>query len=118
MKNSHASQAGGLSGAPLFTLATGILADVAKLSQNHLGLIGAGGVAEAWHAYAKILVGADLVQLYTGLALDGPELPGRILSQLAAMMDADGVASLDKIKGQICDPIAAVKHSWALYEGI
>ena len=118
LTGAHAGQAGGLSGAPLFSAATGILADVAKLSQNHLALIGAGGVAEAWQAYAKILVGADLVQLYTGLALEGPKMPGRILSQLAAMMDADGVATIDKIKGQICDPIAAVKHSQALFEEI
>ena len=114
----HASQAGGLSGAPLFMAATGILADVAKLSENRLGLIGAGGVAEAWQAYAKILVGADLVQLYTGLALNGPQMPGRILCQLAAMMDAEGVTAINEIKGQICDPEAAIKHSIAIYEGI
>ena len=76
----HAGQAGGLSGAPLFLSATSVLADVAKLSQNRLGLIGAGGVTEAWQVYAKILVGADLVQLYTGLALEGPTMPRRILS--------------------------------------
>ena len=118
LNSAHASQAGGLSGAPLFTISTGILAAVAKLSQNRLGLIGAGGVAEVWQAYAKILVGADLVQLYTGLALEGPKMPGRILFQLAAMMDADGVQNVDEIKGQICDPKVAVKHSLALFKGI
>ncbi len=114
----HAGQAGGLSGAPLFKAATGVLADVAKLSENRLGLIGAGGVINAWQAYAKILVGADLVQLYTGLALGGPKMPGRILRQLAAMMDADGVATIDKIKGQLHDPSVAIKYSIALYERI
>ena len=114
----HAGQAGGLSGAPLFTAATGVLADIAKLSENRLGLIGAGGVIEAWQAYAKILVGADLVQLYTGLTLDGPKMPGRILRQLSAMMDADGVKCINKIKGQFRDPLLAIKYSKALYKQI
>ena len=112
----HAGEAGGLSGLPLFAASTGILAEVASLGQNHLGLIGVGGVSSGWQAYAKILVGADLVQLYTGLALEGPCLPNRILHELAHMLDIDGVTRLDQIKGQIIDPVAAIKHAIGLYE--
>ena len=113
-----AGEAGGLSGAPLFAASTGILAEVASLSQNRLGLIGVGGVSAGWQAYAKILVGADMVQLYTGLALEGPHLPNRILHELGHMLDADGVASLDQIKGQIVNSTAAIKHAVGLYEGL
>jgi dihydroorotate dehydrogenase len=74
-------------------------------------LIGAGGVANGWQAYAKILVGADLVQLYSGLALQGPHLPGRILHQLAVMMDADGISAPHQIKGQIPDPVKAITYA-------
>ena len=112
----HAGEAGGLSGLPLFAASTGILAEVASLGQNHLGLIGVGGVSSGWQAYAKILVGADLVQLYTGLALEGPCLPNRILHELAHMLDIEGVTRLDQIKGQIIDPVAAIKHAIGLYE--
>ena len=114
----HAGESGGLSGAPLFEAATAILADVARLSDRRLGLIGAGGVANGWQAYAKILVGADLVQLYSGLALEGPHLPGRILHQLAAMMDADGISAPHQIKGQIPDPVKAIKYAKGLCEKI
>ena len=113
-----AGEAGGLSGDPLFAASTGILAEVASLSQNRLGLIGVGGVSAGWQAYAKILVGADMVQLYTGLALEGPHLPNRILHELGHMLDADGVASLDQIKGQIVNSTAAIKHAVGLYEGL
>jgi dihydroorotate dehydrogenase len=91
---------------------------VARLSDRRLGLIGAGGVANGWQAYAKILVGADLVQLYSGLALEGPHLPGLILHQLAAMMDADGISAPHQIKGQIPDPVKAIKYAKGLCEKI
>ena len=118
LDGAYAAEAGGLSGAPLFEAATAILADVSRISDRRLGLIGAGGVSHGWQAYAKILVGADLVQLYSGLALEGPDLPGRILHQLAAMMDADGVEAPDQIKGQIPDPAAAIKYAKGLCEKI
>ena len=114
----HAGEAGGLSGEPLFAASTGILAEVASLSQNRLGLIGVGGVSAGWQAYAKILVGADMLQLYTGLALEGPYLPSRILRELSHMLDADGATRLDQIKGQIVDPTAAIKHAVGLYQGL
>ena len=114
----HAGEAGGLSGEPLFATSTGILAEVASLSQNRLGLIGVGGVSAGWQAYAKILVGADMLQLYTGLALEGLHLPSRILRELSHMLDADGATRLDQIKGQIGDPTAAIKHAVGLYQGL
>ena len=113
----HAGEAGGLSGGPLFATSTGILAEVASLSQNRLGLIGV-GVSAAWQAYAKILLGADMVQLYTGLALEGLHLPNRILHELSQMLDADGVTRLDQIKGQIVNSAVAIKHAVGLYKGL
>ncbi len=106
-----ASESGGLSGAPLFELATSVLADVAKIAEGRLALLGVGGVSTGWQAYAKILVGADLVQLYTGLALHGPELPAIILRDLEMLLARDGCASLSEAKGQIKDPQKAISHA-------
>ena len=114
----YINEAGGLSGAPLFHLATDILAKVAHISKGRLGLVGAGGVANGAQAYAKILIGADLVQLYSGLALEGPQLPGRILQQITAMMAAEGVTGLDEIRGQITDSKAAIAHAARCFEKI
>ncbi len=63
----HAHEAGGLSGRPLFAPSTALLADMYRLTQGRLPLIGAGGIASAADAYAKIRAGASLVQLYTAL---------------------------------------------------
>lgn len=110
-----ADESGGLSGSPLFNMSTHVLAEVAKINESHLGLIGVGGVASGWQVYTKILVGADLVQIYTGLAFDGPYLPRSILCQFAAMMDLEGIATVNQLRGQIPDPVAAIKHSLAVW---
>ncbi|MGB2459995.1 MAG: hypothetical protein ACPIDX_06720, partial [Candidatus Puniceispirillaceae bacterium] len=107
----HAGETGGLSGAPLFAPATDILARVVTHAKGRLGVVGVGGVASGWQAYAKILVGADLVQLYTGLALNGPELPAQILQELVTLMQADGVNNLADAKGHIPHATKAIQHA-------
>lgn len=112
LRDRQASQAGGLSGQPLFIMATDILSRIVQLGQRRIGVIGVGGVAHGWQAYAKILVGADLVQLYSGLALDGPLIASRILHELAALLDKDGVSTVAAISGTIPDPQAAIRHAF------
>ena len=107
----HAGEIGGLSGAPLFVPSTDTLARVVTHAKGHLGVVGVGGVASGWQAYAKILVGADLVQLYTGLALNGPEFPAQILQELITLMQADGVNNLAEVKGQIPYATKAIQHA-------
>ena len=115
LRSPHTGENGGLSGAPLFTKATKILAEIAgRLPAGGPALVGVGGVANGWQAYAKILVGASLVQLYTALALEGPDLPARVIRQLAVLMDRDGVADLAAARGQITDPTAAARHALRL----
>ena len=110
----HADEAGGLSGAPLFVPSTDILARVVTHAKKRLGVVGVGGVASGWQAYAKILVGADLVQLYTGLALSGPALPEQILAELVDFMQADGVHKIADAKGQIPNVEQAIDHATRL----
>jgi dihydroorotate dehydrogenase len=78
----HAREAGGLSGRPLFRRSTDILAAVRRLAGDKLVLIGAGGVDSAKTVEAKLAAGADLVQLYTGMVYEGPGLPARIAAGL------------------------------------
>lgn len=71
----HADESGGLSGGPLRELADAKLVDVAgRLAGSGIVLIGAGGVASGADAARKRALGADLVQLYTGLIYHGPAL--------------------------------------------
>jgi dihydroorotate dehydrogenase len=94
----HASEAGGLSGAPLFERSTIVLAKMRKLVGPKMALIGVGGVVSADDALEKIRAGADLVQLYTGLIYAGPALPGRILRGLARACDRQGVNHLADLR--------------------
>ena len=117
--SSHAVETGGLSGAPLFEMATEVLAELAaRLPADGPALIAAGGVATGWQAYAKILAGASLVQLYTALALEGPELPARVIRQLAKLMDADGVATPMVARGQVANPAQAIQHALRLAQSV
>jgi len=54
-------------------------------------LIGAGGVSSAEDAYAKIRLGASLVQLLTALIYEGPGVERRITEGLAELLVRDGV---------------------------
>ncbi len=72
--HSHASQAGGLSGRPLFGPSTKVLSKLAAEVQGRVPLVGVGGIMDGADARAKIEAGASLVQIYTGFIYDGPQL--------------------------------------------
>ncbi len=86
------TEAGGLSGQPLFAPSTEILRAFARATGKALPLIGVGGIASGTDAYAKLRAGASAVQLYTGLVFHGPGLVGRIKTELAALLRRDGFA--------------------------
>jgi dihydroorotate dehydrogenase len=94
-----ASEAGGLSGLPLFAPSTVVLADIYRLTEGRLPLIGVGGIASAADAYAKIRAGASLVQLYTALVYQGPALLWRIKTGLAELLQRDGFAAVGDAVG-------------------
>ena len=99
LKSRHAKESGGLSGAPLFAPSTALLKEARRRVGTKLVLIGVGGIFSGADAYAKIRAGATLVQLYAALALKGPGLLQRIKSELRALMERDGFASLSAAVG-------------------
>ncbi len=70
----HAEETGGLSGAPLTTLSTHVIRQLAQTLAGELPIIGAGGILSARDAQEKQAAGAQLIQLYTGLIYRGPGL--------------------------------------------
>lgn len=95
----HKGEAGGLSGQPLFDLSTRVLAQVSKLTDGQLPLIGVGGVATAEQAYAKIKAGASAVQLYTAMVYAGVGLGAQIAHGLDALLQADGFDTVAEAVG-------------------
>lgn len=92
LHSAHKGEAGGLSGKPLMTLSTERLGALYRLVGGRLPLVGSGGISSGADAYAKIRAGASLVQLYSALVFHGPGLVGRIKTDLAARLKADGFA--------------------------
>lgn len=78
-----ASEQGGLSGAPIFSRATHVLAVLAAKLQGEVPLIGTGGILSGADAQKKRAAGACLVQLYTGLVYRGPRLVGECIRALS-----------------------------------
>ncbi|MBS0327238.1 MAG: quinone-dependent dihydroorotate dehydrogenase [Proteobacteria bacterium] len=70
----HASETGGLSGAPLRARALAVLSVLAKALDGAVPIIGVGGILSGADARDRIAAGATLIQLYTGLIYRGPEL--------------------------------------------
>ncbi|MDH3326859.1 MAG: quinone-dependent dihydroorotate dehydrogenase [Gammaproteobacteria bacterium] len=67
-------EAGGLSGAPVFKQSTEIVAQLYAHLNDEIPIIAAGGIMTAEDANEKLKAGASLVQIYTGLIYQGPEL--------------------------------------------
>ena len=94
------AEQGGLSGRPLFVRSTRMLAQVYRLTAGTMPLIGVGGIDSAETALAKIEAGASLIQMYTGLIFEGPELIGRIKRRLVQAVAEAHANSLAPIIGR------------------
>lgn len=95
----HAPEQGGLSGAPLFEKSTRVLAQLSKLTDGAIPLIGVGGIGSPEDAYAKIRAGAAAVQLYTALVFGGLSLVQEIALGLDKLLERDGFTSVSEAVG-------------------
>ena len=95
----YRTEAGGLSGRPLFQRATRTLAKAYVLTEGKMPLIGVGGIDSGEAAIAKIEAGASLLQLYTGMIYEGAGLIAAIKAALVERMDRDGAGDLSRLRG-------------------
>ena len=68
------TEAGGLSGAPVRNASNVVIKALKARLGNQLPIIGVGGILSGADAREKIIAGASLVQLYSGLIYRGPDL--------------------------------------------
>jgi dihydroorotate dehydrogenase len=99
LRSAAKGETGGLSGAPLASLAAERLRDFRSATGRAVPLVAVGGIGSAEEAYARIRAGASLVQLYTALVYEGPRLPARITAGLAALLKRDGFGSVSEAVG-------------------
>ena len=103
----HASEAGGLSGKPLFPLATRRLAQMRQ--RTALPIIGVGGIHSPETALQKIEAGANAIQLYSALVFGGLDLLERIKRGLSAAVCAEGKRNISEFVGRTTDAWARGK---------
>ena len=99
LQSRHASETGGLSGAPLKAKALERLRDFRKATGGALPLIGVGGIGSAVDAWERIRAGASLVQLYSAAVYEGPGIARTITSGLEQLMRRDGFATIAEAVG-------------------
>ncbi|HYE29747.1 MAG TPA: quinone-dependent dihydroorotate dehydrogenase [Allosphingosinicella sp.] len=99
LRSRRASEAGGLSGAPLKDLALRRLRDFRAATGGAMPLVAAGGIENGVDAYDRIRAGASLVQLYTALVYQGPGIAEAITGELRTLLKRDGFATLAEAVG-------------------
>lgn len=99
LQSHHIGETGGLSGAPLKSLALQRIRDFRSAARGAIPLVGVGGIASAEDAWERIRAGASLVQLYSALVYEGPGLAKRITRTLPKLMARDGFSTIAEAIG-------------------
>jgi dihydroorotate dehydrogenase len=98
---------GGLSGRPLFTLSTRMLAETYVRTEGAFALIGVGGIDSGKAAVEKIKAGASVIQLYSSLVFKGLGLVSEIKDSVLAAMTRGRYGKLaDMVGGDAADMTA------------
>ena len=105
VKNSwKIDEVGGLSGPPLRNLSNQIIHKVYKKTKGKIVLIGVGGVSSGKDVFEKISLGCNLVQLYTSLIYQGPNLIFDILTELSYLLKKNNLKNVYQLVGTNLKP--------------
>ena len=90
---------GGISGKPVSDPSNELISHLWKTAGRRYVIVGTGGIFSAEDAYEKILRGASLVQLITGMIFEGPQLIGEINRGLVRLLRRDGFKNIAEAVG-------------------
>lgn len=90
---------GGLSGAPVKARALAVLRRLRAKVGTRVTLVAAGGIETAGDAWDRIRAGATLVQAYTGFIYGGPGWPRKVHRELATLVRAANLTSIEQAIG-------------------
>tara|TARA_B100001250_G_scaffold334899_1_gene300943 strand:- start:1154 stop:2194 length:1041 start_codon:yes stop_codon:yes gene_type:complete len=99
LKNINKLEKGGLSGKPIQEISNKIIFKFYKLLGNKIKIIGVGGVDTGQAAFEKIICGASLIQLYTGMIYRGPGIASKISSELIDILKNKGFKNVSEAIG-------------------
>ncbi|PRP89345.1 dihydroorotate dehydrogenase, mitochondrial [Planoprotostelium fungivorum] len=90
-----AKETGGLSGPPLKDQSTRMY----QLTQGRVPIIGCGGISNGRDAMEKIKAGASLVQVYTSMVYQGPQVITKIKREMMEQMQNEGYKNVSHAVG-------------------
>jgi len=90
----HASESGGLSGAPVKDLSTECIREFYRILNGRVQIIGVGGVKNADDAWEKLLAGADYIQVYSQFIYQGPVMIKEVVEGLKVKLQESGFEDL------------------------
>ena len=99
LSNINKLEKGGLSGKPLEKRSNELINKFYKILKNKIKIIGVGGVDSGYSAYQKIINGASLVQIYTGMIYQGPSIATKISQELINILEKEGIKNISDIVG-------------------
>ena len=90
---------GGLSGKPIEKISNSIINQFYKLIGKKIKIIGVGGTDSAEGVYEKILNGATIVQLYTGMVYKGPGIVKDMKKELISILKKENLKNISEAVG-------------------
>ena len=99
LKNINKLEKGGLSGKPIEKISNEAISKFYTILKDKTKIIGVGGVSNGQDAFQKIISGATLVQLYTGMVYRGPRIASKISTELIDLLKNKGFKNVSEAVG-------------------
>ena len=99
LKNINKLEKGGLSGKPIKKISNEAISKFYKILKDKTKIIGVGGISNGQDAFEKIISGATLVQLYTGMVYRGPRIASKISTELIDLLKNKGFKNVSEAIG-------------------
>ena len=97
--DSNKNETGGLSGQPLQKLSIKFIKNFYKSNKGKIPIIGVGGIDSGKSAFEKIMAGATVVQLYTGMVYKGPGIVKDIKRELIEILKKEKIKNIQQAIG-------------------
>lgn len=95
-----AAETGGLSGVPLRSKSTQLIADMYYQTSGKVPIIGVGGISSGQDAFEKLEAGASYLQFYTAFIYHGPPIVNRIKAELSEILNEKGYKNVQEVVGK------------------
>lgn len=90
---------GNMGGKPTWELSNDLIRRTRMAYPDRFVIVGVGGISNAEDAYTKIRLGANMVELVTGLIFEGPQVVGQINRGLVRLLQRDGYSHISQAVG-------------------